>query len=172
MSSTAPRAGKAREVLDWCRYGHQKMRDDPTGLDWVLVWAGTIALLRAVGHALEKEDAESDHRLKNVQDEWWGRLKATKPDPHIFWDFIERDRNLLLKEAELTVRRLLQGFLQDGIALSGQFRWARITAAARTPRTPATTAKRYLSNEIRPLCGTGPPRLGGGCDRMVGKAVG
>jgi hypothetical protein len=91
--------------------------------------------LRAIGHALEKEDAESDHRLKNVQDEWWGRLKATKPDPHIFWEFIERDRNLLLKEAELTVRRLLQGFLQDGIALSGNLDGQELPQQ-RAPRAP------------------------------------
>ena len=135
MSSTAPKAGKAREVLDWCRYGHQKMRDNPTGLDWVLVWAGTIALLRAVGHALTKEDAESDRRLKNVQDAWWGRLKATKPDPHIFWEFIERDRNLLLKEAELTVRRLFQGFLQDGIVLSNNSDGHELPQQ-RAPRAP------------------------------------
>jgi hypothetical protein len=60
---TAPRAGKAREVLGWCRYGHRKMMSDPTGQDWVLIWAGTIALLRAVGHALEKDDAKSDARV-------------------------------------------------------------------------------------------------------------
>ncbi len=94
MSSTAPKAGKAREALEWCRYGHQKMMSgDPTGQDWVL----TIALLRAVGHALEKEDAKSDARVKKAQRSWWNTLKATKPNPSIFWEFIERDRNLLLK---------------------------------------------------------------------------
>lgn len=105
MSSTAPRAGKAREVLEWCRYGHKKMRSNPTGEEWVLIWAGTIALLRAVGHVLEKEDAKSDARLKKAQSYWWNTLKATKPNPSIFWQFIEEDRNLLLKEAKLTVRQ-------------------------------------------------------------------
>jgi hypothetical protein len=63
VSSTAPKAGKAREYLEWCRHGHQKMRGNPTGPDWVLIWAGTISLLRAVGHALRVEDAKSDPRL-------------------------------------------------------------------------------------------------------------
>jgi hypothetical protein len=103
MSPTAPKAGKARETLGWCRHGHQKMRSNPTGQDWVLIWAGTIALLRAVGHVLEKEDATSDARLKKVQRSWWRDLNTTKPNPTIFWEFIDRDRNLLLKEAELTV---------------------------------------------------------------------
>jgi hypothetical protein len=51
-------AAKAREILEWCRYGLQKMESDPTGFDWVMIWAGTIALLRAIGHALDKEDTK------------------------------------------------------------------------------------------------------------------
>src|ERR1700722_16382346 len=95
------------------------MRSDPTmGPDWVsewvLIWAGTIALLRAVGHVLDKEDAESDARVKKVQRAWWNTLKATKPDPSIFWEFIERDRNLLLKQAELTVHPSATVFVSGG----------------------------------------------------------
>jgi len=77
------------------------MRSDPTGLEWVLTWAGTIALLRAVGHALLKED---DARVKKAQHSWLNTLKATEPKPSIFFDFIKHDRDMLLKERfELTV---------------------------------------------------------------------
>ena len=71
-------------------------------LDWVLMWACTIALLRAVGLILIKEGAKRDARLENARGAWWAKLNATKPDPTIFWEFIERDRNLFLKEAKLT----------------------------------------------------------------------
>jgi hypothetical protein len=116
---SSPGAVKAREALEWCRYGHRKMRSNPTmgpdwALDWVLIWAGTIALLRAVGHALVNEDAEIDARMKKAQRAWWDTLKATKPNPSIFWEFIERDRNLLLKEAELTAEPSATVFLSDG----------------------------------------------------------
>jgi hypothetical protein len=119
VSSTAPKADKAREALEWCRYGHRKMRSNPTMgpdwvLDWVLIWAGTIALLRAVGHVLVNEDAESDARVKEAQRAWWDTLKATKPNPSIFWEFIERDRNLLLKGAELTVEPSATVFVSGG----------------------------------------------------------
>jgi hypothetical protein len=115
VSPTAPKAGKAREALDWCRYGHRKMMSgDPTWEDWMLIWAGTIALLRAVGHALEKQDAKSDARLKKVQSAWWKGLKATKPNPYIFFEFIERDRNLLLKWADLTAEQSVKVFLSGG----------------------------------------------------------
>jgi hypothetical protein len=93
VSSTAPRAAKAREVLDRCRHAHQKMGSNPTVPDWVLIWVGTIALLRAVGHELEK-DAESDTRLKQAHRAWLNTRK--KPNPPIFWDFI-------LKEADVDV---------------------------------------------------------------------
>jgi hypothetical protein len=100
-----PEQLRPREVLDWCRHAHQKMGSDLTVPDWVLIWAGTIALLRAVGHVLDKEDAKSDARLKKAQSDWWTGLNNTKPDPSIFWQFIEEDRNLLLKKAKLTVEQ-------------------------------------------------------------------
>jgi hypothetical protein len=93
MTSTAPRADKAREVLDCCRHAHQKMGSNPTVRQWELIWADTIALLRAVGHELEKD--ASDTRLKQAHRAWLNKRK--KPNPPIFWDFI------LLKEAELAV---------------------------------------------------------------------
>jgi hypothetical protein len=114
------------------------MRDNPTGPDWVLIWAGTISLLRAVGHALRKEDAESDARLKQAQIAWWGCLKATKPD--IFCEFIERDRNKLLKEAELTVRRIVQEFLQERIVLANN-----LLDGQQLPQQPAPGASPLTS---------------------------
>ena len=115
-ASGESRAAKAREVLEWCRHAHYKMRSNPTGPDWVLIWAGTIALLRAVGHTLDKEDGARDARLQKEQRSWWEKLKHTKPDPAIFWDFIERDRNKLLKEAELTVEQSAEVFIQGASA--------------------------------------------------------
>jgi hypothetical protein len=112
--SSKPRADKAREYLECCRYGHQKMSSNPTGSDWVLVWAGTIALLRAVGHALRTEDAKRDIRLKKAQSDWWNTLKATKPNSPIFWKFIDYDRNRLLKEGELSAGQSAKVFLSGG----------------------------------------------------------
>jgi hypothetical protein len=42
------------------------------------------------------------------------RLKATKRDSPIFWDFIDHDRNQLLKEADLTVGQSAEVFLSGG----------------------------------------------------------
>jgi len=86
------------------------MISNPTGPDWVLTWAGTIALLRAVGQALVNDDAKRDARLMNALGAWWAALEAAKPDPAIFWQFIERNRKLLLKEAELTLEQSIRDF--------------------------------------------------------------
>ena len=94
----------------------QKMRSNPTGPDWVLVWTGTIALLRAVGHAVLNEDAKRDARLKKAQNGWLKGLNATEPRPSIFFDFIKRDRDRLLKEAELTAGQSAIVFLQGASA--------------------------------------------------------
>jgi hypothetical protein len=119
-SSSTPRAAKAREMLEWCRHAHRRMTENPTGRDWVLIWAGAIVLLRAVGHTLAKEDAAADAHLKKAQKCWWDNLNNTKPNPAIFWGFIDRDRNKLLKEAELTVGQSttisLQGLSATAIA--------------------------------------------------------
>jgi hypothetical protein len=79
VSSTAPRAAKARKVLDRCRHAHQKMGSNPTVPDWELIWVDTIALLREVGHELEM-DAESDIRLKQAHRAWLNTRK--KPRLH------------------------------------------------------------------------------------------
>jgi hypothetical protein len=61
-----------------------------------------VALLRAVGHVLRNSDAKADPILESVVLEAWNRLSSTKPEPAIFWQFIEEERNNILKEYRLT----------------------------------------------------------------------
>ena len=39
------------------------------------------------------------YSIANNAREWWKGIKANKPEPMIFWEFIEKERNLILKEA-------------------------------------------------------------------------
>jgi hypothetical protein len=77
------------------------MRDDPKNEAWRFWWAGEVALLRAVGHVLHKVDTASDPTLSRAVDQWWHRLRASEPEPSIFWGFMESERNLLLKEGKV-----------------------------------------------------------------------
>jgi hypothetical protein len=92
------RAARAREILEHCRQGLARLRQNPIE-DWVILWAGTLSLLRTVGDALEKVDAKTNPRLSAAQADWWKRTQASRPP--IFFEFIRRDRNLLLHEAKL-----------------------------------------------------------------------
>jgi hypothetical protein len=60
-------------------------------------------------------------RLKKEQESWWKGLKKTEPDPHIFRKFIDSDRNLLLKEAELTVTQGIHVVMQEVACASDSF---------------------------------------------------
>jgi hypothetical protein len=114
VSQTPPNAQKAREILHQCQLGVHELRSHLRG-SWFVLWAGTLALLRTVGDALEKD---VDHRIRKAQDKWFcsmkrdniaaGRGMSVKKhgdtwEPAIYWQFIRKDRNLLLHEARSTV---------------------------------------------------------------------
>jgi len=62
-------------------------------------WVATVSLLRAVGHVLDKVDAETSPLARSVIDK-----KYREPRPSIFEDFIEDERNNVLKQYRFSVR--------------------------------------------------------------------
>ena len=85
-------------------------------------WAGLVALLRAVGHVLDKVDGEQEEdphirgmvrcpdgvyyqfdaaaakAMSQAIRAAYQDLKQSRPEPKIFWEFIEQERNNILKE--------------------------------------------------------------------------
>ena len=57
-----------------------------------------VSLLRAVYHVLKHRDAQSSSSNKCLFKRWDDGLRASRPEPQIYWDFIVSERNLLLKE--------------------------------------------------------------------------
>jgi hypothetical protein len=94
----------ARRILDDCGTCLQALRDEPKGTSWRIQWVATLALLRAVGHALDKVDGGKDAKLAAIVQNHWKRLSASKPKPEIFWHFIKAERDSLLKEYETAAR--------------------------------------------------------------------
>jgi hypothetical protein len=88
----------ARLVLLDCEAALEDLRAGPTGLQWRTRWAAVVALLRSVGHVLQKVDAKSSRAMGQAIREAFADLKATAPEPRIFWTFIEEERNNILKE--------------------------------------------------------------------------
>lgn len=68
-----------------------------------------MALLRAVGHALAKVDAPADERVAKATALEFKLLKASRPEPKLYWGFIEDERNTVLKEYRFRAYRAAYG---------------------------------------------------------------
>lgn len=88
----------ARNVLEDCRGALLDFADGIQGGTWRRRWVSCVVLLRTVGYVLDKVDADRSPKHRSVIDSWWRGLKGTKPDPAIFWGFIDEERNLIIKE--------------------------------------------------------------------------
>lgn len=72
------------------------LEDEKDNRKWRIHWAAAVALVRAVGHVLDKVDG-ADATVKAASRAAFKRWK-TDPDCEIFRDFIEGERNNILKE--------------------------------------------------------------------------
>ncbi|MET2829796.1 hypothetical protein [Mesorhizobium shangrilense] len=88
---------RARNVLDDCRVGLSMLEDETDVRRWRVHWAASVALIRAVGHVLDKVDGE-DPIIKQAASAAFKQWKGADPRHEIFREFIERERNNLLKE--------------------------------------------------------------------------
>ena len=91
----------ARKVLNDCRHAHELLELEENERKFRLLWVSCSSLLRAVGHVLVKVDAESNTHLKKAIAEWWSNLNQNKDQHPIFFEFIDLERNNILKEYEL-----------------------------------------------------------------------
>lgn len=92
---------KARTVLNDCREAHMLLEAELDTVRFRILWVAGVALLRAVGHVLKKVDAEPGSTVEvavaDAYDEWQRERAAHV----IFWDFIEKERNNVLKEYQI-----------------------------------------------------------------------
>jgi hypothetical protein len=91
----------ARVVLEDCRGALADLVDGIEGSLWRRRWFAALALLRAVGHVLEKVDASNEPAMGVAIRAWWKELKQSKASSPIFWEFIENLRNSAIKEYRL-----------------------------------------------------------------------
>lgn len=91
----------ARDVLEDCRGAVDEIVDGIQGRVWRRRWVATVVLLRTVGYVLARVDAKVSPRYKQAIDEAWKKLSRSKPEPIIFWEFIEVERHNIVHEYEL-----------------------------------------------------------------------
>lgn len=95
----------ARKVLNDCRWAIAGYSETLSGEPLRVSWVSITTLLRAVGHVLCKVDAARDRTVAEIAAKEWDRLRASKPKPEIFWEFIESERNSVLKQYEFGFSR-------------------------------------------------------------------
>jgi hypothetical protein len=86
----------ARVVIADCYVALQLLEEEQDSRRWRVHWAAAVALIRAVGHVLNKVDGIDKH-VKEASHLAFQRWKAD-PNCVIFRDFIEAERNNILKE--------------------------------------------------------------------------
>jgi hypothetical protein len=97
----------ARLALQDCEAALQDLRAGPTGYLWRTRWAAAVALLRSVGHVLDRVDKKTSPQLERAVDVAYAELQSTKPEPVIYWEFIKRERDNLLKEYRTEARQAI-----------------------------------------------------------------
>lgn len=95
--------GRSRRVLDDVKVVRQALEDEKGSVAWRLQWITAIVLIRAVGHVLAKVDGAANPLVKEVADELYRGWIRPHPDGTIFKDFIEDERNNILKEYEFGI---------------------------------------------------------------------
>ena len=94
-------ARKARSVLADCRNALDLLQDEMRPEAFRLYWVAGVALARAAGHVLQKVDGEQDATIKHAVASAYAAWKADKQANAIFRDFIEQERNQILKEYDV-----------------------------------------------------------------------
>lgn len=92
----------ARRVLADCEAALEMLEDERDEQRWKVLWVGALALLRAVGHVLWNVDGRSP-QARAAMKAAYGRWKAELPELAVFREFIEKERNNILKTYRMNV---------------------------------------------------------------------
>jgi hypothetical protein len=87
----------ARDVLSDCEIALEILEDTEDVRRWRVLWSGAVALARTVGHVLRHVDRK-EPQFRAAIDQRFEFWKSERDANAVFWDFIEEERNNLLKE--------------------------------------------------------------------------
>lgn len=87
--------------------------------EWRLNWVAGCALLRTIGHVLQKVDAQNSDTHRRTINSFWSDWKLERDKSWIFWDFIENERNNILKNYEFGVETTNDSLVHKATGLDG-----------------------------------------------------
>jgi hypothetical protein len=90
----------AWDVLKDCEQALEMLQKEDSFDKFRVIWVAAMAQVRAVGHVLHKVDGGRNPKLKKIIEDAFSDWKRNKGENVIFWDFIENERNSVLKQYE------------------------------------------------------------------------
>jgi hypothetical protein len=90
----------AQRVLADYKHALELLQEESHPDSFRVFWVAEISLVRAVGHVLQKVDGR-DEVVKAAVASAYASWKADRSGNAIFWDFIEEERNQVLKQYEI-----------------------------------------------------------------------
>jgi hypothetical protein len=100
----------ARKVLRDLEFAFELLEVEEIEEKFRLLWVSAISLVRSVGHVLNKVDRKRSPKLEQEISKKYSSWKNNPEENKIFFEFIENERNSLLKEYEF-------GFLSSPIGI-------------------------------------------------------
>jgi hypothetical protein len=88
----------ARKVLFDCRVALGMLEEEIDTRRWRVTWVGAMALIRVVGHVLDKVDGRANEKLGRLANARFARWKMGSGDDRLFLQFIDQERNSILKQ--------------------------------------------------------------------------
>ncbi len=101
---------RSRHVLHDARLAWALLENETDPARYRVYWVAAVALCRALGHVIDKVDRYSSAALLDAIDVAWKRWPNDRQSHRISWDFIDGERNRVLKRCEI-------GFLAGPIAV-------------------------------------------------------
>ena len=92
----------ARRVLSDCKAVLEMLEEERNEQRWRVLWIGAMALLRSIGHVLQKVDGERPDQRAAI-DVAYRSWTSRQSEHAVFREFIEEERNNILKEYRLNV---------------------------------------------------------------------
>ena len=93
---------QAKKVLGDLRQSYLMLENETHYESFRVLWVAAITLARVTGHILDKVDSRQSETMRITVSNKWKNLKENKEDVvnKIFFEFIEDERNKILKEYE------------------------------------------------------------------------
>jgi len=88
---------QAWKPLKDCQRAFQKLELIEDANEWRIYWVACVSLLRSIGHVLNSVDVKISPDHTQVIKAHWETLHEDKQKHRIFWEFIQQERNNVLK---------------------------------------------------------------------------